>query len=128
MGTRTDYAYGQSNYLRAADLAGRQVRVVITHVDDVEFDRGVKPVLGFANSKKGLVVNSTNYDTIANAFGDNTQRWNGHAIILKGEKVRFKGGMVDSIRVAIPPQAAPKAPPSNAEDVPFNDEIPDFAA
>ena len=35
MGTRNDYAYGQSDYLKAETLAGKSIRVIISDVEDV---------------------------------------------------------------------------------------------
>jgi len=42
MGERTDYAYGNSNYLKGTEMAGRTVRVIISDVEDVEFEKGLK--------------------------------------------------------------------------------------
>jgi hypothetical protein len=122
MGERKDHAYG-GDYLKADDIAGKSARVVISKADDVEFDKGLKPVLSFEGKKKRLVTNATNFDILSDAFGNNTAKWVGHAIVLQGVKVPFKGRMVDSIRVSVPKEAKPA---KAAED--FNDEIPDYAA
>jgi len=91
MGTKSDYAYGKSRYLKAEELVGKTVRVVISNVEDVEFDDGeCKPVLNFEGKERGLVVNSTNFDILADGLGNNTNDWVGHVIVLKGEKVLFK--------------------------------------
>jgi len=122
MGTREDYGYG-SRFLRAEDLAGKTARVTIAAVEDVEFDdRGLKPVLHFAGKKKALVTNATDFDALAAAISPRTQDWVGHVITLKGEKVLFKGKLVDSIRVTV------ESKPAKTQDVPFDGEIPDFAA
>src|SRR5262245_34585834 len=103
MGTRESYAYGTSKYLKAEDLAGKTVRVIIAAVEDIAFDeRGLKPVLWFEGKKRGLVVNSTNFDVLAAGISSNTKDWVRHAITLKGEKVNFRGKLVDSIRVSVP--------------------------
>jgi len=52
MGNRQAYAYGQSTYLRAADVVGKTIPVTIAGVEDVEFDKGVKPVLSFSGKNK----------------------------------------------------------------------------
>jgi hypothetical protein len=52
MGTRADYAYGNSNYLKAETLAGKTIRVIISDVEDVEFEKGLKPVLSFEGKEK----------------------------------------------------------------------------
>jgi len=97
MGTRADYAYGNSEYLKAEKLAGKSTRVIISDVEDVEFEKGLKPVLSFEGKEKKLPLNTTNFDTLA-TISPRTEDWIGHAIILRGEKVLFKGKMVDSIR------------------------------
>jgi hypothetical protein len=124
MGTKEKYGYG-SRFLRAEDLAGKTATVTIATIEDVEFDRGVKPVLHFEGKKKALVTNATNFDTLAAAISPRTQDWVGHVITLKGEKVPFRGKLVDSIRVIVPVKQAAK------EDTPDDlvDGIPDdFAA
>src|SRR5262245_59267270 len=101
MGERKDYAYGNSDYLKADDLAGKSGRVVISNVEDVEFEKGLKPVLSFESKEKRLVVNATNFDILCAGISNNTKDWPGHAITLRGEKVRFKGDLVDSICVSV---------------------------
>jgi hypothetical protein len=123
MGERKDYAYGQSKYLKAADLLGKTSRAIIESVEDVQFDeKGVKPVLSFAGKQKRLVVNATNFDILAAGISNNTTKWVGHAIVLKGTKVKFKGSLVDSIQVEVP--AALKKAESKT-DPDFDDEIPE---
>jgi hypothetical protein len=126
MGTREDYGYGTSKYLKAEDLAGKTARVTIAAVEDVAFDeRGLKPVLWFEGKKRGLVVNSTNFDVLAAGISSNTNDWVGHVIMLKGEKVRFKSQFVDSIKVSVPVQTTPKeSKQAKTDDI--DDGIPNF--
>lgn len=124
MGNRSTYAYGQSKYLRADEWVGKRQRMTIVSVDDVEFEQGLKPVLTFADQDKKFVVNATSFDTLMDAFGDNTSKWVGHDVVLAGVKVRFKGRSVDSIKVSVPTQAAKSTPDAEPE---FDDEVP-FAA
>jgi autonomous glycyl radical cofactor GrcA len=130
MGTRReDYCYGQSAYMKAEEWVGRSMPVYIEAVEDVEFEKGLKPVLKLRGQEKGLVVNATNYDVLADAFGNNPSKWPGHTIVLKGEKVPFKGKRVDSIRVSVPRQSKPKPAPTEGEPLDdLDDGIPDFAA
>jgi hypothetical protein len=120
---RKDYAYGSSKYLRAADLLGRTSRVVIENVEDVPFDeKGIKPVISFVGKQKKLVVNATNFDVLAAGISNNTTKWVGHAIVLKGVKVKFKGSLVDSIQVEV---AAPLKRSESKSDPDFDDDLPD---
>ena len=124
MGERKDYAYGTSNYLKAENLAGKSARVVILEVQDVEFDKGLKPVLSFEGKSKRLVVNSTNFDILCAGISNKTTDWVGHTITLRGEKVVFRGKLVDSIRVSVPkPQPKQEAVVNDLDE-----GIPDFAA
>jgi hypothetical protein len=128
MGTKERYGYG-SRFLRAEDLAGKTVTATISDVEDVEFDRGVKPVLHFDGKKKALVTNATNFDTLAAAISPRTQDWVGHTITLKGEKVNFKGKPVDSIRVSVPKKQAKQQPAmKDASSDDMDDGTPDDCA
>jgi hypothetical protein len=116
MGNRQAYAYGGSGqYLKAEEIAGKAVPVRICGVEDVVFDKGAKPVLAFQGKQKKLVVNATNFDVLAEAFGGFTENWTGKDIVLRGEKTSYQGKRVDCIRIAVP-----KA------DADLNDEIPEF--
>jgi hypothetical protein len=125
MGERADYAYGKSSYLKGDELAGKSVRVVISNVEDVEFEKGLKPVLSFEGKNKKLVINVTNFDILCAGIGNKTTDWIGHTITLRGEKVSFKGKLVDSIRVSVdaPPKQQQQTPPWDGE---LNDEVPNF--
>ena len=104
MGNRDSYAYGKSQYLKAADLVGKTVNVTVEAVEDVEFEKGLKPVISFKGKEKKLVVNATNFDTLSDAFGGYTEAWIGKSITLAGDKITVKGVRTDTIKVRIPPQ------------------------
>jgi hypothetical protein len=85
-----------SRFLKAIDLQGKQIVVVIDglKVEDVGDDQKQKPVLHFKGAKKGLVLNATNYDAIADAYGDETEDWPGQLVELFSTKVDVKGKRV----------------------------------
>jgi hypothetical protein len=128
MGTRReDYCYGQSAYMKAEDWVGKSTTTYIEAVEDVEFEKGLKPVLRLRGQEKGLVLNATNFDILADAFGNNPTKWPGHTIVLKGEKVPFKGKRIDSIRVSVPEQPKQQTKQQPPDDM--DDGLPDgFAA
>ena len=65
-----------SNYLKAADLQSKDVRVTIDKVMMEEIASGEhKPVVYFRGHDKGLVLNKTNGNNIATGFGDETENW-----------------------------------------------------
>lgn len=119
-----------SKYLSAADLSGGNVRVVMQHVEMEKLGDDTKPVLYFKGKQKGLALNKTNSRTIADAYGDEMDEWNGNEIILFPVMTDFQGKTVEAIRVRAPTakdgkpaQPAPAARPQMSE-AQMNDDIP----
>lgn len=108
-----------SNYIRAADLQGRNVTVVMDRVEVEEVGSGEhKPVIYFQGKEKGLVLNKTNANNISLAYGDDTDAWTGGELILFPTMVDFQGRTVEAIRVKVPPRrpAAPLARPATRQE------------
>jgi hypothetical protein len=109
-----------SDYLKAADLDGRNVKVSMSHVEMKDIGGDHKPILFFIGKEKGLVLNKTNANNIALAYGDDTDDWNGKEIVLFEAMVDFQGKTVPSIRVRAPTAkdrtTAAQAPTQQAED------------
>lgn len=130
--------YFPSNYLKAADLQGRKVKVVIDRVETEVIGNETKPILYFKGKDKGMVLNKTNANNIAHAYGDDTDDWNGAEIILFEAMVDFQGKTVPALRIQIPPRKPANAPKRAEEgraalsersamydnDPPPNDEVP----
>jgi len=128
-----------SEYLKAADLQGQNVRVVIDRVEMRDVGDDTKPVVFFQNKNKGVVMNKTNANNIAIAYGDDTDDWTGKEVILYEAMVDFQGRSVAAIRIRPPaakdrPKPALKVatqqatqltqqPSENPAD-PFDDNIP----
>lgn len=111
-----------SQYLAAADLKGRKVRVFIEHFDVAEFkDRNTgmqqnKVVLSFHGKDKKLALNKKNAKMIASMYGDNFNNWIGKEVTIFPTKDYFGKDLVDCIRVEyVAPQrvAAPMQPPAH---------------
>ncbi len=120
-----------SKYVKHADLNGQDVTVTIDSmkIEEVGMDRETKPVLSFKDAKKGLVLNMTNYDTIALAYGEETDNWCNQKITLYGAQAQFGGKIVDCIRVrplASPPAEVKAEPETKVVDLKseLNDSIP----
>ena len=117
-----------SKYLKAADLQDRQVKLTMQRVELEKIqDDDRKPVLYFAKTEKGMVLNKTNSKVIANTYGDDTDEWEGKEVVLYPAMVDFRGDMVEAIRVRIPkPAGQPQAPTPISENPAdgFSDEIP----
>ena len=119
-----------SDYLRAADLRGNNVRVVIDRVEMKDIGDDVKPVVFFQNKDKGVVLNKTNANNIAALYGDDTDDWIGKEVVLYPTMVDFQGRSVEAIRirglrpVERKPTAAKSAQqPNAAKAAPQYDEL-----
>lgn len=97
-----------SKYIKAGDLKGQDVAVVITSqtIEEVGKTEEKKPVLWFEGKQKGLILNRTNANVIGKAFGRETGAWAGKSIVLYPTQTEFGGEMVDAVRIR--PPAAPE--------------------
>lgn len=126
-----------SNYLKASDLKGSEVVVVIDHVafEPVGRQKEMKAVLYFKGKEKGVVLNKTNATKITQIAGSaQTEDWEGVRIKLYPTETEFGGETVECIRIKTAPAAAatrqapapPPAPepepsgaPVDLSDIPF---------
>ncbi len=113
-----------SNFLKATDLNHRTVKVKIDRVifEEIGQEKDQKPVMYFADVKKGLVLNKTNATTIGSVHGQELEGWTGKEIELFEQMVPFNGQNVAAIRVrAVTETVAPDAPltPADPNDSPF---------
>ncbi|ACI54426.1 hypothetical protein Rleg2_1132 [Rhizobium leguminosarum bv. trifolii WSM2304] len=118
-----------SNYLKAADLQGRDVNVTIKTYGLEKLGEEQKLVLYFQGKEKGLVCNRTNADRIAHYYGADLDQWMGKQLTLGTELVSFQGKTSEAIRVkgrpSAPAEGASAAPAATA-DRPFDDQTIPF--
>jgi len=110
-----------SKWLKAADLQGQEVEVVIKGVELADVTQGEEPqpVMLFHNKKKGMVINKTNADRMAHGYGtDETDEWPGRKLILYVERVMYKGQMTDGLRVRVPQPVQPAVPTGDVNEHP----------
>ena len=90
-----------SNYLKAADLNKRTIKLKIDKVvfEEIGQDKDKKPILLFVDVKKGLVLNKANATTIGSIHGQELEGWTGKEIELFEQMVPFQGQNVAAIRV-----------------------------
>ncbi len=102
----------QSRFLKAADLGGREARVVIDHVEmvDLDADQPQRPALFFVGKSKSMVINRTNGELLAKSFGDDCDAWRGRSVIIFCSQTVFQGRVVDCLRLRIPAGQQPSAP------------------
>lgn len=51
-----------------------------------------KPVLHFHGVTRGLILNQTNWDVLEGAFGEESDDWIGHKVVLGVEQGKFRSG------------------------------------
>src|SRR6516164_2309386 len=91
-----------SKYLKASDLKGRRIEVVMADVKTEKLGDDFKPILSFKGKDKGLVLNKTNANAIIDAYGPESDDWFGQPIILFEAMVEFQGKRGPAIRVDVP--------------------------
>ena len=105
-----------SKYLKAADLAGRAVKVAIDTVKMEDIGDEEKPCLYFRGKSKGMILNRTNADVLAARYGDDTEHWEGQELEIYPDKTHFQGKLVDCLRVRVP---VPPAAETGGDEAPF---------
>jgi hypothetical protein len=100
-----------SKYLRAADLGTATPTVTISHVTNETVGEDSRLVVYFAGKEKGLVLNKTNANAIADLLGPETDDWTDGRIKLVKSRVDYQGKRVDAIRVDAPAQTKGKPAP-----------------
>jgi hypothetical protein len=110
-----------STFLKAADLQGKRVTVSIDKVVMEDIGGEHKPVVKFQGKDRGIVLNKTNAQMIAEIAGtDETDDWKGVKVVLYPTKTDFQGKRVDCIRVDYPTGApAPKPVEDDDSSIPF---------
>ena len=107
-----------SNYIKASDLNDSSIIVTIREVkvEQVGRDKDTKMVLYFQGKEKGMVLNKTNARKIAEIAGSqDTDDWQGTAIMIYPTETEFAGETVECIRVKPPSQAKKKQPKAEPE-------------
>lgn len=96
-----------STYLKADDIPkGSVVSARIDRVEKEELGQGkdkeTKPVMYFIGKEKGLVMNKTNWQMVAYAYGDESDDWHGQGVQIVRDMTTFGGKPVECLRLRIP--------------------------
>ena len=113
-----------SFYVKAADLNDRNVKVVMDRVEMEDIGGDHKPILYFQGKDKGLVLNKTNSNNIAAAYGDDTDDWAGRELVIYPAMTDFQGKTVPCIRVRSP-TAKDRAPAATVRPAPRSENPAD---
>jgi hypothetical protein len=65
-----------------------------------------KPVLYFSDKKRGLVLNRTNAGILAEAFGDESDNWQGQRVTLYPTTTLYMGKNVPCVRIRVSKSSA----------------------
>ena len=106
-------------YLSGDDLDGEVIvtidRVVMESFRDPRTrQESSKPVMYFQRAKRGLIINRTNWRTVADLYGDESDNWVGKRIALVSMMVDAYGKQTKAVRVR--PTRPPE--PRTRNDVP----------
>jgi hypothetical protein len=127
--------FDQSKYLKAADLGeiGGEKRLKIKTVTkeiEVGERQETKACVWFTNIDRGLLLNKTNLRVLQGAFGNDMELWAGKIIVAYSIMAPFRGQMVPSLRVRIPPPKeaykAPASPPKQTPKPPVEEDVDGF--
>ncbi len=101
-----DLYQSDSKWLTAADLQGKEIKLVISDGKKEDVGDKAKWVVYFAGKEKGLVLNVTNARMIGDSYGKETDGWPNKEVVLYPTKTDYQGKLVDCIRVRIPTSEA----------------------
>ena len=101
-------------YLKADDLAGKTYTATIAAVERVEIaeeNGAVRPkaAVQLQGWPAKLLLNKTNFETIAGAYGRQSAGWLGKPLEVYPDTTLFGGRSVPCVRVRVPRPAAPPA-------------------
>jgi hypothetical protein len=101
-------------YVKADDLNGQTYAATIAAVERVEIaeeNGAVRPkaAVQLQNWPAKLLLNKTNFETIASAYGRHSSGWLGKPLEVYPDTTVFNGRSVSCVRVRVPRLAAPVA-------------------
>lgn len=99
MGFKVSENYAGANYMNANDVPS-PINLKIVSVDmETMRDDTEKLAVSFEGSEKVLLLNKTNAEELAEAFGDDSDAWIGKTVTLYTVRTLFQGKRVPAIRV-----------------------------
>ena len=122
-----------STYLGKDDLHEPMTATIAdVRLEEISGDRGStedKPVMSFDNGMKSLIVNTTNWNTLEAAYGEDTDDWRGQPVELYVDPgVVYAGKRVGGVRVRVPSNGRKAAPAAGGEAWTLKEAIAKAAA
>lgn len=128
----SNYKTAFGSYLKTEDLQGKACRLVIEAIttEEIDGDHGKekKLVARFTGKDKGLILNRTNADSLAEISGsEDTDDWAGVTIGLYPDTTKFGGKTVACMRIRSPQATTPRQaqpPPPSIPESELDDSVP----
>jgi len=90
----------KGRFFNGKNFGDKPRKFTIAAVALEEFDNGEKKLaVHFAGEDQALPLNATNRNTLTEAFGDETDAWEGKSVTLKPGMTTFQGKPVPTIFV-----------------------------
>lgn len=101
----------RTNYMQTTDVPPDGMKLTVADCNEFETQEGRRRLaMHFVETELTLVLNNTRATTMIDAYGPETDSWKGKRIKLRLGRTNYKGKMVDTIRIELPPnQPAPAA-------------------
>jgi hypothetical protein len=101
-----------SKYLKSDNLpdGGKVFKIEALDLEKIGADKEEKYLLRFSKSDKALVLNVTNWDSIAAICGADSDEWPGKFVVLYPTETPFGNKMVPCIRVRRPREETKSKP------------------
>jgi hypothetical protein len=115
-----------SKYLKVADLNGKTWKLTIkeavaeTMQDFKTKEQTKKPLLRFKGVDRGLILNATNYDKLADNLGDDFEKWIGVEVELLPVPNPYGEGDMIRLRIVTPPKPKAALKDKMSDEIPFN--------
>lgn len=96
-----------SPYLKAMDLKGKAIKVLIGEVEVTDVGgkgdpKDMKPVVHLQNRQKKWVLNKTNGATLVQSLGDETDDWFGKEVEIYSDTCIMNGEVKACLRCRVP--------------------------
>jgi hypothetical protein len=119
----------KSSYYKAEDFADGPANFTIKAVREglvgIGEDKSRKCIVDVVEEDKSFVLNLTNFNALAEAFGEETDDWEAHKFRARRAMVQFQGKSVPAIRLRAVTNAVAKAPPPPPDDNDDGDDVED---
>ena len=98
----------KSKYLKTEDLQDKEhlLTIDLVTIETIKGQEGEpdeeKAVIFFKGAQKGMVLNATNWDTLEEVYGEESDEWKDLPVVLFPTHTQFRGKRVPCMRFKIP--------------------------